>query len=78
MSTNDRVSKISVIGVGMRSQSGVAQKMFQTLGSKKINILAISTSEIKISVLIEKNTQKKQLNLCMKCINLIESVIDLI
>ena len=40
--------------MGMKSQSGVAQKMFQTLGDHKINILAISTSEIKISVLIEK------------------------
>ena len=59
LSTNDKVSKISVIGVGMRSQSGVAQKMFQTLGSKKINILAISTSEIKISVLIEKKYTEK-------------------
>ena len=48
----DEVS--SAIGVGMRSQSGVAQKMFQTLASKEINILAISTSEIKISVLIKK------------------------
>ena len=54
LSTNDNVSKISVIGVGMRSQSGVAKKMFQTLASKQINILAISTSEIKISVLIDK------------------------
>ena len=59
LSTNDEVSKISVIGVGMRSQSGVAQKMFQTLASKKINILAISTSEIKISVLIEKKHTEK-------------------
>ena len=54
LSTNADVAKISVIGVGMKSQSGVAQKMFQTLASKQINILAISTSEIKISVLIEK------------------------
>ena len=45
---------ISVIGMGMKSQSGVAQKMFQTLADNKINILAISTSEIKISVLIEE------------------------
>ena len=59
LSTNDEVSKISVIGVGMRSQSGVAQKMFQTLASKRINILAISTSEIKISVLIEKKYTEK-------------------
>lgn len=54
LSTNADVSKISVIGVGMKSQSGVAQKMFETLANKHINILAISTSEIKISVLIDK------------------------
>ena len=40
--------------MGMMSQSGVAEKMFKTLAENKINILAISTSEIKISVLIEK------------------------
>jgi aspartate kinase len=46
------VVKVSVIGVGMRSHAGVAQKMFQALADKGINIHAISTSEIKISVLI--------------------------
>jgi aspartate kinase len=46
------VAKVSVIGVGMRSHAGLAQKMFQTLADKNINILVISTSEIKISVLI--------------------------
>lgn len=46
------VSKISVIGVGMRSHAGVASQMFSTLGEKGINIHAISTSEIKVSVLI--------------------------
>ncbi|PHS78641.1 MAG: aspartate kinase [Rhodospirillaceae bacterium] len=46
------VAKISVIGVGMRSHAGVAQKMFQALADKGINIQVISTSEIKVSVLI--------------------------
>lgn len=46
------VVKISVIGVGMRSHAGVAQRMFRTLSDKGINIQAISTSEIKVSVLI--------------------------
>jgi aspartate kinase len=46
------VVKISVIGVGMRSHAGVAKRMFQTLADKGINIQAISTSEIKVSVLI--------------------------
>jgi aspartate kinase len=46
------VVKISVIGVGMRSHTGVAQQMFKTLAAKNINIQVISTSEIKVSVLI--------------------------
>jgi len=51
-SSND-VAKVSVIGIGMRSHAGVAAQMFKALGEKGINILAISTSEIKISVLID-------------------------
>jgi aspartate kinase len=47
------VAKVSVIGIGMRSHAGVAAQMFKGLGEKGINILAISTSEIKISVLID-------------------------
>jgi len=47
-----KVVKVSVIGVGMRSHAGVAQKMFRTLADKGINIHVISTSEIKVSVLI--------------------------
>ena len=54
LKTDRNVSKISVIGMGMMSQTGVAQKMFKTLADKSINILAISTSEIKISVLINE------------------------
>jgi aspartate kinase len=46
------VVKVSVIGVGMRSHAGVAKQMFQTLADKGINIQVISTSEIKVSVLI--------------------------
>ncbi|HEU4851445.1 MAG TPA: aspartate kinase [Telluria sp.] len=49
-----KVSKISVVGVGMRSHVGIASKMFQTLAEEGINILMISTSEIKISVLIDE------------------------
>ena len=51
---DSRVAKISVIGVGMRSHAGVAQRMFQTLAEKGINIQVISTSEIKVSVLIDE------------------------
>ena len=54
LSTDSDIAKISVVGMGMMSQSGVAEKMFTTLAKNKINIQAISTSEIKISVLIKK------------------------
>ncbi len=50
--SSDDVAKVSVIGVGMRSHAGVAAQMFKELSDKGINIIAISTSEIKISVLI--------------------------
>jgi aspartate kinase len=50
--SSDDVSKISIIGIGMRSYVGVAQKMFRTLAEKGINIQVITTSEIKVSVLI--------------------------
>ena len=52
VTANPNVSKISVVGVGMRSQPGVAKTMFTTLADKGINIQVISTSEIKVSVLI--------------------------
>ena len=50
-----RVAKISVVGVGMRSHAGVASRMFTTLGQRGINVQAISTSEIKVSVLIDED-----------------------
>ena len=53
------VVKISIIGVGMVTTPGVTFRMFQTLANKKINIQVISTSEIKISVLIDKKNTKK-------------------
>ena len=55
------VAKISIIGVGMITTPGVTFRMFQTLANKKINIQVISTSEIKISVLIDKRNTKKAL-----------------
>ena len=55
------VSKISIIGVGMVTTPGVTFKMFQALATKKINIQVISTSEIKISVLVDKKDAKKAL-----------------
>ena len=50
-----RVAKISVVGVGMRSHAGIASTMFTTLGQRAINVQAISTSEIKVSVLIDED-----------------------
>ncbi len=58
---NKDVSKVSIIGVGMITTPGVTYRMFQTLANKGINILVISTSEIKISVLINKKNIKKAL-----------------
>ena len=52
---DDKVVKVSVIGVGMRSHVGVALTMFRTLAEKGINIEVISTSEIKVSVLIAED-----------------------
>ena len=56
------VSKVSIIGVGMITTPGVTYRMFQTLADKGINILVISTSEIKISVLIKKKNLKKAIS----------------
>ncbi len=53
VAVNEDVAKVSVIGVGMRSHAGVAKTMFSALGEKGVNIQVISTSEIKISVLID-------------------------
>ncbi len=55
------VSKISIIGVGMIATPGVTFRMFQALANKNINIKVISTSEIKISVLVDKKNTKKAL-----------------
>ena len=56
---DDKLAKVSIIGAGMQANSGVTHKMFRSLADEKINILAISTSEIKISVLIRENLTQK-------------------
>tara|TARA_B100001996_G_scaffold381851_1_gene372198 strand:+ start:38 stop:1252 length:1215 start_codon:yes stop_codon:yes gene_type:complete len=56
---DDMLAKVSIIGAGMISESGVTYKMFRSLADEKINILAISTSEIKISVLIKEELTQK-------------------
>ena len=63
------VSKVSIIGVGMITTPGITYRMFQALASKKINILVISTSEIKISVLVSAKNVKKQLLFYIKNLN---------
>ena len=55
---NTDISKVSVVGVGMKSHAGVATKMFSTLANKGINIDMISTSEIKISVIVNESSAK--------------------
>lgn len=52
--SNNQIAKVSIIGLGMRSHAGVAEKMFSVLGKENINIQMISTSEIKISVVIDE------------------------
>ena len=56
---NDKVAKVSIVGAGMVSTAGVTYRMFRALSDEKINILAISTSEIKLSVIIEENDTLK-------------------
>ena len=59
LSYKDNVSKISIVGAGMVTTPGVTYKMFRALADEKINILAISTSEIKISVIIDETSTVK-------------------
>ena len=63
--TDSNVVKISVIGVGMRSHAGVAQQMFTALAEKGINIQVISTSEIKVSVLVAEDYTE----LALRCLH---------
>jgi len=70
MSHNDKVSKISIVGAGMVSTPGITYKMFRSLAEEKINILAISTSEIKLSVIISEDDT-------LKAIKKLHTVFDL-
>jgi aspartate kinase len=62
---NDKIAKLSLVGVGMRSHAGVASKMFKTLSHEGINISTISTSEIKISIILEE----KMLDVAVKALH---------
>jgi len=67
---NNKIAKLSIVGVGMRSNPGVASKMFRTLAEEGINISAISTSEIKISVILEEKSLNKAVKSLHKAFNL--------
>ena len=70
MSHNNKVSKISIVGAGMVSTPGITYRMFKSLAEEKVNILAISTSEIKLSVIINENDT-------LKAIRKLHTVFDL-
>ena len=65
ISFDKNLSKVSIIGVGMITTPGITYRMFKALAKKKINIMVISTSEIKISVLISNKDIKKLLHVCI-------------
>ena len=67
---DDKIAKLSIIGVGMKSHVGVASKMFRTLAEEGLNISTISTSEIKISVILEEKSLDKAVNALHKAFDL--------
>ncbi len=67
---DNKIAKLSIVGVGMRSNVGVASKMFRTLAEEGINITTISTSEIKISVILEEKLLNKAVKSLHKVFNL--------
>ena len=67
---NNKIVKISMVGVGMRTHAGIASKMFSVLAENKININMISTSEIKISVVTDEENLKTAVNVLHKAFNL--------
>ena len=70
VSADSKISKISIVGAGMRSHSGVAARIFKSLSKEKINILMISTSEIKVSCIIEQKHTKVAVNVLHKAFEL--------
>ena len=67
---NDKVAKVSIVGAGMVSTPGITYRMFRALSDENINILAISTSEIKLSVIIEEDN-------ILKAIKKLHTIFDL-
>jgi aspartate kinase len=75
VTSDEDIAKVSIVGVGMRSHSGVAAKMFQSLAKEKINIELISTSEIKISCIIEAKYKELAIRVLHKAFALGEDAI---
>ena len=67
---DNKICKVSLVGVGMRSHAGVASKMFKTLSEEGINIQMISTSEIKISVVLDEKYMELAVRALHKAFNL--------
>ncbi len=59
--SDDKIAKLSIVGIGMRSHTGIAEKMFSSLGEEKVNIQMISTSEIKVSCIIDEENSDNAL-----------------
>ena len=70
VSGNNRIVKISIVGVGMRSHAGIASRMFEALAKEGINILMISTSEIKISVVVDEKYLELGVRALHECFDL--------
>jgi aspartate kinase len=68
----DGIAKVSAVGIGMRSHSGVAATMFQALGDAGINIDMISTSEIKIAVIVDEKSQENAIRVVHQAFRLHE------
>jgi aspartate kinase len=68
--TDSNVAKVSIVGVGMRSHSGVAAKMFEALADEGINIDMISTSEIKVACIVKQDDGPKAVKLLHKVFEL--------
>lgn len=70
VTSDSNIAKVSVVGIGMKTHAGVAAKMFSALASKKINIEMISTSEIKISCVIDKKKAEEAVKTLHSAFNL--------
>jgi aspartate kinase len=75
LSADDGIAKLSAVGIGMRSHSGVAAHMFEALGRAGINIQMITTSEIKISVTVDQDVIAEAARVVHKSFKLNESFI---